>query len=167
VTATITRSRWEAGHEIHRRKIEGRGETDQAGEEKEGKGEEVSKFLTDLDVKCINDGAWELDSTLCYESDRLGLVKVPLGFQTDFASVPRLPVFFTLFGDRAHREAVLHDYLYRSDSIPVALRFQADNLFLEAMTERGKGFFVRYAMYWGVRLGGWTAYHKKKVRDPL
>jgi hypothetical protein len=127
----------------------------------------MSKFITDLDVKCINDGAWELDSTLCYQSDLLGLIKVPLGFQTDFASVPRVPVFFTLFGDRAHREAVLHDYLYRTDSIPVAERSQADEVFYEAMTERGKGWFVRHAMWLGVRAGGWTAYHKKKVGDSL
>jgi hypothetical protein len=127
----------------------------------------MAKFITDLDVKCINDGAWELDLTLCYQSDLLGLIKVPLGFQTDFASVPRIPVFFTLFGDRCHREAVLHDYLYRSDSVPIVNRSRADDVFLEAMKERGKGYFVRYAMYWGVRAGGWTAYHKKKVIDKV
>lgn len=129
----------------------------------------MARFLTELDVKCIDDGRWKLDSPLGYESDveGVGLVTVPYGFETDFASVPRVPIFFTLFGDRAHREAVLHDYLYRIDSIPVIERGQADDAFLEAMEERGKGFMVRYAMYWGVRLGGWTAYHKKKVNDPL
>ena len=127
----------------------------------------MAKFLTELDVKCIDDGAWCLDSPLVYESDVVGLVTVPSGFQTDFASVPRVPIFFTLFGDRAHREAVLHDYLYRIDSVPPASFSQANDVFLEAMEERGKGFFVRYAMYWGVVLGGWTAYRKKKVNDPL
>jgi len=131
----------------------------------------MSKFLTELDVRCINDGAWVLAAPLGYDSDILGLIEVPAGFQTDFASVPRVPIFFTLFGDRAHREAVLHDYLYRIDAICTVAyditRSQADNVFLEAMTERGKGWFVRYAMYWGVRAGGWTAYHKKKVADCL
>jgi len=129
----------------------------------------MSKFFTELDVVCINDGCWKLDSPLIYESDveGVGKIEVPKGFETDFASVPRVPVFFTLFGDRAHREAVLHDYGYRCDSIPVMERSTVDDLFLEAMKERGKGFFVRYAMYWGVRLGGWTAYHKKKVLDKL
>jgi len=127
----------------------------------------MPKFLTELDVICINDGAWRLNAPLVYESDIVGMVEVPKGFETDFASVPRVPVFFTLFGDRAHREAVLHDYLYRTDSIPVALRKQADEVFLEAMKERGKGFFVRWAMYAGVRAGGWTAYHKKCVLDKL
>jgi hypothetical protein len=127
----------------------------------------MARFLTDLDVRCINDGAWRLDNPLRYESDIVGLIDVPATFQTDFASVPRVPFFFTLFGDRAHREAVLHDYLYRSDATPPAERSQADDVFLEAMKERGKGIFVRYAMWLGVRSGGWTAYHKKRVADPL
>ena len=127
----------------------------------------MAKFLTELDVICINDGCWRLDAPLEYQSDIVGLIHVPLNFETDFASVPRVPIFFTLFGDRAHREAVLHDYLYRIDSRPVVERGQADEVFLEAMKERGKGFMVRYAMYWGVVLGGWTAYHKKNVADKL
>lgn len=128
----------------------------------------MAQFLSELDVKLKeNDRCWTLGTPLVYQSDLLGKITVPSGFETDFASVPRVPVFFTLFGDRAHREAVLHDYLYRCDSSPVVERSQADNVFLEAMKERGKGFFVRYAMYWGVRLGGWTAYHKKLVTDKI
>jgi hypothetical protein len=127
----------------------------------------MAKFLTELDVKCIDDKSWILSTALEYKSDIIGLVKVPIGFQTDFASVPRIPIFYILFGDRAHREAVLHDYLYRIDSSPVVERAQADDVFFEAMKERGKGFMVRYAMYWGVRLGGWTAYHKKTVKEIL
>ncbi len=127
----------------------------------------MAKFLTELDVKCIDDGCWILVSNLQYESDILGAINVPAGFQTDFASVPRVPIAYMMFGDRAHRESVLHDYLYRIDSVPVATRAQANDVFLEAMEERGKGFFVRYTMYWGVVLGGWTAYHKKMVGDAL
>lgn len=128
----------------------------------------MSRFLTELDVRCINDGVWCLDSPLVYESDVLkATVTVPAGFETDFASVPRVPIAYMLFGDRAHREAVLHDYLYRTDSVPVVERSQADDTFFEAMAERGKGCFVRYSMWWGVRLGGWTAYHKKQVGDKL
>lgn len=127
----------------------------------------MSKFLTDLDVVCINDGCWKLDAPLQYESDMVGVVEVPKGFETDFASVPRVPIAYTLFGDRAHMESVLHDYGYRIDAIPAMTRKQVDELFLEAMKVRGKSWAVRSAMYAGVRLGGWTAYHKKKVADKL
>ena len=40
-------------------------------------------------------------------------ITVPTGFFTDFASVPRMPFVFLLFGDVAHEAAVIHDYLYR------------------------------------------------------
>jgi hypothetical protein len=127
----------------------------------------MAKFLTELYVKCISDGVWSLDTPLCYESDIVGIIEVPAGFQTDFASVPRVPFIYEAFGDRAHREAVLHDYLYRTDSVPLATYSQANNVFFEAMRERGKGYIVSYGMYWGVVLGGWTAFHKKKVEDKL
>ena len=127
----------------------------------------MSKFLSALDGRSVDDKLWLLLSPLHYESDILGPIKVPLGFMTDFASVPRVPIAYMLFGDRAHRESVIHDYLYRTDSVPQATYSQANNVFLEAMKVRGKGYFVRYAMYWGVVLGGWTAYHKKRVKDRL
>lgn len=41
-----------------------------------------------------------------------GMIEVPVGFNTNFASVPRLPVFFLVAGDRAHEQAAVHDYLY-------------------------------------------------------
>ena len=128
----------------------------------------MAKFLTELDARLKDDDKiWVIDSPLLYQSDILGPIEVPAGFETDFASVPRIPVFYTLFGDRAHRESVIHDFLYRLDAIPQATRSQADDVFLEAMKCRGKGSFVRYAMWMGVRSGGWTAYHKRAVGDKL
>lgn len=128
----------------------------------------MSEFITELDAACIDDKTWRLNAPLVYFSSLLGRsVRVPRGFETDFASVPRVPVAYMLFGDRAHHEAVIHDYLYRMDSVPIVDRKTADAVFLEAMKARGKGAFVRYSMYLGVRLGGWTAYHKKRVKDRI
>ena len=127
----------------------------------------MAKFLTDLDGRCIDDGCWLLLSPLVYQSDIVGRIVVPAGFCTDFASVPRVPFIYELFGDRAHHESVIHDYLYRIDSIPEATYSQANDVFFEAMEVRGKGTVVRYGMWYGVCLGGWGAYHKKKVNDPL
>jgi hypothetical protein len=115
-----------------------------------------------------DDKIWILDSPLVYQSALLDtVINIPMGFETDFASVPRVPIAYWLFGDRAHREAVLHDYLYRIDSVPVVTFGQANDVFLEAMKVRGKGLFVRYAMYWGVVIGGYFSYHKRKVGDSL
>ena len=128
----------------------------------------MSKFKTELDARLKDDDqVWAIGSPLVYDSDLVGIVIVSEGFETDFASVPRVPLFYALFGDRAHRESVIHDYLYRIDAFPEVTRSRADDVFLEAMKCRGKGFFVRYAMWVGVRSGGWMAYHKKKVADKL
>ncbi|MFA5377511.1 MAG: DUF1353 domain-containing protein [Dehalococcoidia bacterium] len=128
----------------------------------------MSEFLTDLDIHEIDDDCvWELDKALVYLSDLIGKITVPNGFQTDFASVPRVPIAYMFFGNKAHRESVIHDFLYRADSVPLVSRELADNIFFEAMECRGKGCGVRYPMWWGVRLGGWTAYHKKRVVDRL
>lgn len=129
----------------------------------------MAKFLTELlDARLKDDDCiWVLDSPLIYESDIVGKIVVPAGFETDFASVPRIPIFYFLFGNRAHREAVLHDYLYRINSVPQATYSQANDVFFEAMKLRGKAFYVRYPMWWGVCLGGWTAWHKRNVEDKL
>jgi len=128
----------------------------------------MSKFITELDAKLIKDDRiWKLDSPLIYESDILGLIEVPEGFETDLASVPRVPFVYMMWGGKAHREGVLHDYLFRIDSVPLASYSQANKVFFEAMTVRGKPDYVRYPMWWGVVLGGWIAYHKKYVGDEL
>lgn len=80
---------------------------------------------------------------------------MPAGFVTDFASVPRVPVVYTAFGDRAHRESVVHDYLYQTHLVKKGV---ADRIFLEAMKTRKKSLWVRLGMYWGVVLGGFSSY---------
>lgn len=129
----------------------------------------MAKFITELHATLLdNDKIWEIDSVLGYDSDLIDeLIEAPKGFQTDFASIPRLPIVYTLFGDTAHREAVIHDYLYRKNSVPVVTKAVADEIFYEAMKVRGKPFYVRYPIYWGVVIGGGISYHKRKVEDKL
>ena len=132
------------------------------------KGEEMSKFITELDARLKdNDRVWILDSPLIYQSDMLGKIEVPAGFETDFASVPRVPIAYMFYGDRAHREAVIHDYLYRCDSSPKVAFSTANDVFFEAMKCRGKNWFIRFPMFLGVKFGGYSSYHKKRVGDKL
>lgn len=132
-----------------------------------------SEFQTSLSAKLkdCTDCVWIIDHPLKYWSELLNcLIVVPHEdefFETDFASVPRVPIFYEMWGNRAHREAVLHDYLYRIDSVPVATYSQANAVFLEAMKATGKPRRIRWPMYLGVVLAGWTAYHKKRVLDKL
>ena len=128
-----------------------------------------SGFLSDLclRLKPGTDNIWILDHTLIYQSAIIGQVCVLDGFETDLASVRRVPVVYNLWGNRAHREAVLHDYLYRSDSVPAVTKEQADSVFLEAMKSRGVAWWIRYPMYAGVMLGGGSSYHKLFVNAQL
>lgn len=129
----------------------------------------MSRFLTELDaeLKPNSDNIWMLKAALIYESDLVGVIVVPKYFETDFASVPRVPIAYMAFGDRAHREAILHDFLYCKDSEPLVTYSQANAVFYEAMKLRGKGWFTRHMMWLGVVLGGWTAFHKRRVMDKL
>ena len=128
----------------------------------------MSEFLTELDARLLDDDRiWLILAPLIYRSGMLGKITVPAGFQTDFASVPRVPIFYRLYGDRAHRESVIHDYLYRIDSKPCAGFDIANLVFLEAMVCRGKPRLTRCGMYRGVCLGGKARYHELFVGDSL
>lgn len=131
-------------------------------------GNKSPAFLTDLDVRLKDDDTvWVVNSPLEYYSPLVGLISVPAGFETDFASVPRVPVAFWFYGNRAHREGVIHDYLFRSDSVP-SVRFNiANEVFLEAMECRKKPWYVRYPMYSAVCAFSYPCFHKRKVGDKL
>lgn len=77
-------------------------------------------------------------------------ISVPSGFETDFASVPRL--FWRLWPhDEAAEAAVVHDWLY---SQPDADRLFADAMLALVMRLTGKPRLMRWAFYLAVRLGG-------------
>jgi hypothetical protein len=117
----------------------------------------TAEFVTKLDARFKEDGVWVLNDVLAYHSDVIDqTITVPKGFETDFASVPRLPFAYALFGGVAQEEAVIHDYLYRNR--PDIPRAKADAVFFEAMCVRGKKPWVRYPMWWGVRIFGGQFY---------
>ena len=129
----------------------------------------MGKFITELDasLKPGTDNVWVLNSPLVYKSDLVGRIKAHAGFETDFASVPRIPVVYSLWGARAHREAVIHDYLFRKDSDPLVGFMAANRVFLEAMEARGKPWGIRYPMFWGVCIGAYGCFHKRVVGAKL
>lgn len=124
----------------------------------------MSKFLSGLRVEQVNDtaddgrGLWRLIAPLIYESDLTNdEYTVPVGFKSDFASVPRVPIAFLLCGNTASRPAALHDYLYakRPDGThPVPDRATADALLQEAALIDGVPSWRVWMLWAGVRLGG-------------
>jgi len=111
----------------------------------------MSIFKTNLDVRSKGE-FWKLLSPLIFESEEFGEIVVPKGFLTNFASVPRIPVVYALFGNTSHSSATLHDFLYSKDTD--FTRKTADGIFIEAMRSRKQPKWRRVPMYWAVRLFG-------------
>lgn len=124
-----------------------------------------AEFLDPLRVQHVEGPWWELTDSLRYWSEYTQEeIVVPNGFVTDFASVPRLPVVYLLFGSIADRPAVVHDFCYRMKDFS---RWVSDSVFLEAMEVDGYDSITASTMFTGVRLGGWYSYDDEEGRlDP-
>ena len=128
----------------------------------------MGKFKTKLRVEKESERCWKLLEPLVYESDTIGTIIVDAGFETNFASVPRLPLMFWAFGGVGDEAATLHDWLYRKDHTQstgherVIDRETADKVLrgviIECLTKDGtsrlKAKMIAWAMWAGVRIGG-------------
>lgn len=100
-------------------------------------------------------GGWKVVQPLLYWSEIAGLITVPSGFETDFASVPRLPLMFLFFGDRIHAAAVVHDWLCHHHYNKRLMTWrQAAIIFNEAMAAQGAPLWQRWPMTTAVLLYG-------------
>lgn len=97
--------------------------------------------------------AWSPDKK---DRDRLPNISVPIGFVTDFASIPR--IFWSILprDGRYTFPAVVHDYLYWTQEVD---REIADEIFDIGMKEFDVGKTNRLAIYWAVRAAGWRAWN--------
>lgn len=78
-------------------------------------------------------------------------IEVPIGYVTDFASVPKLLwSIFPPIGEFS-RAAIIHDWMY---SEAACSRFLADAIFRDLMKDLGTPLWRRVAMYYAVRLFG-------------
>jgi hypothetical protein len=90
-------------------------------------------------------------------------IVVPIGFETDFASIPRL--FWGLINPSGQhsKAAVIHDYMYKMHDSP--LREICDAVLLEMMTRLHTPFIRKWAIYTAVRCFGWLYFNKNKEKD--
>jgi hypothetical protein len=100
------------------------------------------------------------------EKDSGERITVPEGFITDFASIPMViqALIPKCVGRRA---AIVHDFLYRTlgDDGRYA-RWECDRIFLEALGVLNVPAWRRYALYWGVRFGGWLTWARYESALP-
>jgi hypothetical protein len=122
----------------------------------------VEHFIGDVDVKLLPSGFWRLDHSIMYVSGRGG-IRVPHGFVTDFASVPKLLWFIFPPTDPRYAEAaVLHDRLYEHH---IMSRKDADGVLFEAARATGCTLWRAWCLWLGVRLGGHSSYVSGPARQ--
>ncbi len=139
----------------------------------------MGEFLTTLRTEQISEATsysrakYKLTDALVYESTSLGgLIVVPGGFITDFASVPRVPIAYLVTGGLGNSAACLHDFLYSDPHLPMknscepVTREEANRVLRGAIID-GMSFnlsvnifdslksiyfiFISYAMYVAIR----------------
>lgn len=118
----------------------------------------MSAFLSPLHVNILPPNEtgrrqrYVLIAPFVYQSDSVGQVSVPEGFQTDFASIPRLAWRYIDPEDPVILFAsVVHDYLY---SVQSTSREVADRVLVEAMGISGARWDQRKAVHAAVRMFG-------------
>ena len=109
-----------------------------------------------VDVRQVDDQDWETLRALPYHATTEDF-EVPVHERTDFASVPRVFVWFIPRYGRYTKAAILHDYLC-GIAVPAGRisRIEADGIFRQAMRELGVPFLRRWIMWAAVRLGALT-----------
>ena len=125
----------------------------------------MSRFTEILIVSPLPDGKnWVIKKDFGYavgdeESDEV--INVPIGFVTDFASVPRLLWWiFPKWGTYGNA-AVIHDYLYWEQS---GSKKKADDIFLEAMGVLKVSKVTAWILYKAVCWFGCFAWHSNLKR---
>lgn len=117
------------------------------------------RFISPLIVKEHAFSHWQIQNPFLVDIDEGGItyrVSVKASFVTDFCTVPRLPFAYLLYGGIANKAGVLHDWLYKAESMwKDHGRAWADKAFRAALEECGVGFFRRNMMYAAVRAFGW------------
>jgi hypothetical protein len=128
----------------------------------------MSRFTEVLTVSPLADGrTWVTRRDFGYDVGEEGsgdIINVPIGFMTDFASIPRpLWVILPKWGKYGNA-AVIHDYCYWEQS---RSRRQSDDIFHEAMGVLNVPGWTVFVMYWSVRLfgcGAWAGNRRMKER---
>lgn len=108
----------------------------------------------DLVVENVGDRKWKVVAPLTYMFSVDGIeqaITVPVGYVTDFASVPRL--FWVLFppDGKYTKAAVIHDYLCDNPKKFTHTRKQTDYIFLTAMLESGVSRLKSFILFSAVR----------------
>jgi hypothetical protein len=127
----------------------------------------MARFLTALINEDIDERYSRLKEPFgAYLETLKERVEAPAGFVHDYESVP-------VVKGTSKRGGVIHDYLSRSDSVPVVTKAQAAAAYFEIMESRDAlegrpwyrrlEFWARRWIKWGVVRVAWGYFHKFRV----
>jgi hypothetical protein len=128
---------------------------------------ELAGFLSPLRLEDTNGPPYVLCAPLVYASRAIDrIVRVPIGFQTDLASIPRWLWSVVPKSGAYDRPAVVHDWLYY-DGGGGLTRGQADAVLTEAMVSCRVAAYTRIVLAAGVRLGGGQAWARYRAGEGM
>lgn len=126
---------------------------------------EIPRFPSPLRLEEVDSRRWKVLEDFLFVDGVGRTWRVPAGFVTDLASVPRaLWGLYPPFGSYEDA-AVVHDfmYTYQSTLSPEVDKGFADDHLMQGMVARGTGWLTRHAVYWGVKVGGGPAWRGHKA----
>ncbi len=115
-------------------------------------------FINELDIRCIPKAItgfrYKLLHNFYYKTNNGTFIAVPIGFKTDFASVPWFFRRIIPATGRYNEATVIHDFLCyaANEAGSKEDRKYADKIFLECMEALGVKKWKRKMMYRGVSL---------------
>ena len=122
---------------------------------------ESPKFPRPLVARKTGDMLWTLVEEFWYyvgDPDDEDLIIVPIGFQYDFASTPRVLWQFYPPDGRWTYPSTIHDFCY---FMQTRTRKECDLILWEGMKEVGCGPITRNNFYNACRLFGWAVWNKR------
>ena len=114
------------------------------------------KFLSPLRVECVSERCWIVNQDFHFSVDGKEHI-VPTGYETDWASVPRIPFAYLVAGNISHRAPLCHDFLYTTSED----RKWADLVLMAALEEEGVPAWKRWLMYYAVRAFGRAEFQRR------
>lgn len=119
----------------------------------------MSRFTTPVILELLDRYLWKIHQPFEFwlTEDETDIIKIPVGFITDLASVPRIMWSFLPPDGKYAKAAIIHDYLYDN---ALRSKTEADLIFLDAMTVLGVPKWKRTIMYLAVKYFGHGKYHK-------
>jgi hypothetical protein len=125
------------------------------------------RLLTPLKVELEANGKkWKLSEKFIVYTEKAGeekiWIEVEEGFETDFASIPKIFIPFLEWRDKFNKASVVHDWLYHTKQFD---RKTSDKIFLELMFALGINKYKAYIFYFMVRAFGWLYW--RRIIDKL